>query len=105
MIAKSKVKYLKQLFERNRNDIRSAWKLINTITETTSNTPSIKSILRNQKLCTNDVAIAEIFNNNFANIATGLDECLPTNNVDRLVTFLEMFTLLHLLILPIRLNV
>ena len=84
LIAKSKVKYFKQLFERNRNDIRSTWKLINTITNKTSNSHSIKSILWNEKLFTNDIDIAEIFNNYFANIATELDECLPTNNVDPL---------------------
>ena len=50
----------------------------------TSNSHSIKSILWNEKLFTNDIDIAEIFNNYFANIATELDECLPTNNVDPL---------------------
>ena len=79
LIAKSKVKYFKQLFERNRNDIRSTWKLIKTITNKTSNSHSIKSILWNEKLFTNDIDIAEIFNNYFANIAAELDECLPTN--------------------------
>ena len=74
--------YYEQLFECNKNNIRSTWKILKTLTNKTMSPQIIKSLMWNNLECTSDISIANIFNDFFSNIATDLDDNLPTNNID-----------------------
>ena len=80
IITKTKLNYYKNIFIRNKNDMRKTWDLINSLTARRANI-QVKNLLFNNIEFPNDLAVAEMFNEYFCSIATNLDENLSENNL------------------------
>ena len=84
IVGKSRSYYYKQLFERNKRDIRATWKALTVLINKIPSSKIIKSILWNGIEYSADLDIAEIFNKYFSQVAVQLDESLPISNIDPL---------------------
>ena len=84
MITKTKSRYYKQLFERNRNDIRSTWQTIHNLTGRKSSHDAVKNLLWNGVEFSNSNEISNIFNNYFSTVANDLNNELPDNDANPL---------------------
>ena len=76
ILKKSKASYYKSLFNRNRNDIKKTWDIINNLCNNVNSNKQIKKILWNNVEYTDDQNIAEIFNEHFYSVAVVLEQNL-----------------------------
>ena len=77
ILHRAKLNYHKNLFERNRSNIRKTWDTINSLVNRNLNNRSIIKIINNSQEFVDSVDIAEVFNNYFTTIAEQLDSNLP----------------------------
>ena len=83
IVEKTKKDYYRAIFERNKNNIKSTWKIIRNITSYQPKV-NIKEIFWKNKTYSEEGTIADVFNEYFSTIATDLDGNLGTNSIDPL---------------------
>ena len=84
IIQRSKSEYYNSYFLNNRNDMLNTWKMIRNLTFNNKAQTSIKNIISNGSVISDDLYIAEAFNEYFCNIASNLDRSLPETTIDPL---------------------
>ena len=84
IIDRTKVKYYKNLFLSNKNNIRKTWQIIKDILGQNNKTKSNFKIISDNIEYVNNIELAELFNDYFSKIATTLDHNLPHTNTDPL---------------------
>ena len=85
IIRKAKNTYYQYLFERNKSDIKSTWKIIRNLTSRNTIKSHISELIWNNHVCTGDEEIAEAFNDYFSSVALDLDSRLGNSNTDPLL--------------------
>ena len=84
VIVKSKSSYFNHYFTRNKANLKKTWDMIKVLISQNLNNKSIKRIIWNNNEFSNDLDIANAFNQFFCNIASDLDSHLPDTNFDPL---------------------
>ena len=84
LIAKSKSSYFNNYFTRNKANLKKTWNMIKVLISQNLNNKSIKRIIWDNNEFSNDIDIANAFNQFFCNIGSDLDSYLPDTNFDPL---------------------
>ena len=79
-IRKSKLDYYRRIFSEIKNDLKQTWKVINKVLSTNRSRRnfSIKSLVFNDQLYTDDYQISQVLNEHFTTIAEKIRETLPS---------------------------
>ena len=85
IIRKAKNTYYQYVFERNKSDIKSTWKIIRNLTSRNPSKSPISELVWNNRVCVEDKDIAEAFNDFFSGVALDLDSRLGNSNIDPLL--------------------
>ena len=83
-IRSSKRQYYKFKFKKFKNDIQKTWSTTKTVLYSSQNSNTITAILFNNVEVTDELDIAQLFNNLFTEIATELDTDISDSNIDPL---------------------
>ena len=84
IVRNEKIKYQRRLFDKNRNDSRKTWKLINSLLAKNTKNNIIKQIMVNNTFIDNDDLMAETFNEYFCSIGNNLELAIPPSIHDPL---------------------
>ena len=84
IVKKRKVSYYRDIFHKNRNDIKSTWKHINLLLHKNLSSKTIKKIVVNNISYTEDSEIANAFNEYFCSVGENLNSQIPDSNLDPL---------------------
>ena len=81
VLRQSKIKYYKEIFEKNKNNIRETWKILKqSITKCKDKSGFCESFNINGRVKTNKNDIVEEFNKYFVNVAKNIHASIPTCN-------------------------
>lgn len=84
IIRSEKIKYFRNLFNRNRNNIARTWSTIRYLVSNKSSKNNPSKILYDDREVINDHEIAEVFNEYFVNTPLILDDSLPPSEINPL---------------------
>ena len=84
IIKKSKNDYYKNIFFQNKHNLKKTWNLINSLMGRNVQNNSIKKLVIDGIDYYDSGGISEIMNAYFSNIASSLDDLLPSNSIDPL---------------------
>jgi len=79
IVRQSKINYHNRAFNSNRNNVKKTWSLIKNILGTRPR-ESIKGILLDNELITDEVHMANIFNKYFSSVANELNSSIPVSH-------------------------
>ena len=82
IIDRARITYYKNLFDRNKGNIRSTWRIIKSLTSQNSAADKISKINWHGSSSDDEQQIANIFSQYFSGIAAELENDLPTTNFD-----------------------
>ena len=88
VITSSRSEYYRKRFEDNQNDAKKTWNLINRITNRNNRKQTVKKLMNNDTIVTDNHEIGSIFNNFFTSIGSDLSNALPPSDV-RFETYLD----------------
>ena len=84
IIKKQKINFSKELFRKNRDNLKNTWKHINYLLSKNTSSKCIKKIVVNNAQFTDNADIAKIFNDYFCSIGAKLDGQIPNSTMDPL---------------------
>ena len=84
ILDKAKISYFNKLFNNARNNIRSTWRIIKSLTSPNSKVDKISSLVSDGVEYSEEGQMANIFSNYFSSIASDLDVQLPIIDFDPL---------------------
>ena len=84
IVKKQKINYSKEVFRKNRDNLKNTWKHINYLLSNNTSSKCIKKIVINNAQFTNDADIAKIFNDYFCSIGANFDAQIPNSTSDPL---------------------
>jgi len=82
LVRKSRIKYFHNKFLQCRQDARSTWRTIKSLTGRNKNKVEIDELYVNGEIFTNGNDISEHFNDYFCNVAANLDRDIPVSDID-----------------------
>ena len=84
MVKKLKIEYSRFMFQKHSKDMKRTWNHINSLLSRNLKSNTIRKLVVNDTVHTNEIEIANIFNNYFCSIGSTLDDNIPFSDIDPL---------------------
>ena len=84
LIKKLKIEYSRYIFQKHSKNMKKTWKHINCLLSKNVKNTTIRKLIVNDITHTNEIDIANIFNNYFCTIGSTLDQIIPFTDSDPL---------------------